>query len=106
MKEENSTWAEKTKTLEYITGLKVNSFQVDKQKGTTEIRCLQTGEKGVLEFTVTLKNNRCDYAPVFNQMIIGSLPDYLEEEIQFAEEQLPLFFWRIIDSLQNTTGED
>lgn len=88
-----------------LTGLVISSVQ--REEAETVLNCLQTARNGTLHYKLhwpTDAHEQILYTPILDEdrdaNLIEILPDYLSEEIMFAQDQANLFAYRLWTAMQ------
>lgn len=88
-----------------LTGLVISSIQ--REDAETILNCLQTGRNGTLHYKLAWPKNpreQITFTPILDEerdaQLIQILPDYLSEQIMFAQDQANLFAYRLWTAIQ------
>lgn len=88
-----------------LTGLVISSVQRDDEE--TILNCLQSGRNGTLHYKLAWPKNAHDqitFTPLLDEdrdaVLMEVLPDYLTDQIMFAQDQASLFAYRLWTAIQ------
>lgn len=88
-----------------LTGLVISSVQ--REESETIFSCLQTGRNGTLHYKLAWPKSaheQITFTPLLDDerdaQLLDVLPDYLSEQIMFAQDQASLFAYRLWTAIQ------
>lgn len=88
-----------------LTGLVISSVQREEEE--TILSCLQTGRNGTLHYKLSWPKDareQITFTPHLDEerdaQLLEVLPDYLSEQIMFAQDQASLFAYRLWTAIQ------
>lgn len=101
----NALPALKEEIYQDLTGLVISS--VNKEQDETILNCLQTGRNGTLHYKLAWPKSaheQITFTPLLDDdrdgKLMDVLPDYLSEQIMFAQDQASLFAYRLWTAIQ------
>lgn len=88
-----------------LTGLVISS--IHKEQDETILNCLQTGRNGTFHYKLAWPKSaheQITFTPLLDEdrdgKLLDVLPDYLSEQIMFAQDQASLFAYRLWTAIQ------
>lgn len=88
-----------------LTGLVISSVQ--REEDETILNCLQTGRNGTFHYKLAWPKDtreQITFTPYLDEerdsQLLDVLPDYLSEQIMFAQDQASLFAYRLWTAIQ------